>query len=370
GMRPNAKVPIRNDTDIPEWHLGGGKMPYNGSAGEGEWIGYLPFDNLPHTINPSQGYLVSANQVIAGPDYPNVSVVNMAGAADGYRARRLNYLLTTHNQITIEDMKNFQLDVYSVRAGNFTPYLLSALDSLSSKTSLQQATYEELQTWDFVMDKDDVAPTIFNIWFEAYHSATFQDEIDKYKLTRSPSWAVLEKLTKENETSKWFNNLTTSTTETRDDIIILAFVNAINALESYFGTDISTWKWGKIHQYSFSHFSGISALSAGPYPGDGTGVTVSPSHTNNFVDGEVRRDSARSGASERIIIDFSNFNNSLSVIPSGQRGISSSKHYTDQMEQLFLDGEYHEQYYYADTPAKFQEWTQIESTIIFKSGGQ
>ncbi|MFX0183797.1 MAG: penicillin acylase family protein, partial [Candidatus Hodarchaeota archaeon] len=25
GMRPNAKVPIRNDTDIPEWHLGGGK---------------------------------------------------------------------------------------------------------------------------------------------------------------------------------------------------------------------------------------------------------------------------------------------------------------------------------------------------------
>lgn len=369
GMRPNAKVPIRNDTGIPEWHLGGGKMPYNGSAGEGEWIGYLPFEDLPHTINPSQGYLVSANQVIAGPDYPNVSVINMAGAADGYRARRLNYLLATHNQITIEDMKNFQLDVYSVRAGNFTPYLLSALDSLSSKTSLQQATYDELKAWDFVMDKDEVAPTIFNIWFEAYHSATFQDEIDKYNLTRSPSWAVLEKLTKENENSKWFNNITTSTTETRDDVIVLAFVNAINALESYFGTDISTWKWSKIHQYSFSHFSGINALSVGPYPGDGTGVTVSPSRTTNFVDGEIQRDSARSGASERIIIDFSNFNYSLSVIPSGQRGISSSKHYTDQLEQLFLNGEYHKQYYNADTPAKFQAWTQIESTIIFKSGG-
>ncbi|MFX0152204.1 MAG: penicillin acylase family protein, partial [Candidatus Hodarchaeota archaeon] len=369
GMRPTAKVPIRNDTGIPEWHLGGGKMPYNGSAGEGEWIGYLPFENLPHSINPAQGYLVSANQVIAGPDYPNVSVINMAGTDEGYRARRLNYLLTTNNQITVEDMINFQLDVYSVRAGNFTPYFLSALDSISFRTSLQHAAIQELQDWDFIMDKDEVAPTIFNIWFEAYHTATFQDEMDHYGLTRYPSWAVLEKLTKEDGNSKWFDNITTSITETRDEIIVLAFRNAINALERYFGTNISDWKWGDIHQYSFTHFSGIDALSKGPFPGDGTGVTVSPSGTINYVNGEVRSKSAGGGASERILIDFSNFNHSLSVIPSGQRGISTSRHYTDQLEQLFLVGEYHKQYYNADTPVKFRVWTQIESTIIFKSGG-
>ena len=69
----------------------------------------------------------------------------------------------------------------------------------------------------------------------------------------------------------------------------------------------------------------------------------------------------------RLIIDFSNLNNTLSVIPSGQRGISFSKHYTDQLE-LFLNGEYHVQYFAADTVEEFkEEW--IESTIHFKVGG-
>ncbi len=370
GIRPNAKVPIRNDTGIPEWHLGGGKMPYNGSAGEGEWIGYIDYNDLPHEINPKQGYLVSANQVIAGPDYPNVSVINMAGTDDGYRARRLNYLLASHNQITIEDIKSFQNDVYSVRAGNFTPFLLDAMDSISSLSSIQLAIKETLQDWSFIMDKDEVAPTIFNIWAEVFRYLTFNDEMNAYNFSYEPSWAVLEKLTRENENSKWFNDINTENVETRDEIILSALSLTLEALKRYFETDdISQWTWGSIHQYSFDHFSQMSALSAGPFPGDGTGYTVSPSGTNHFNGSHIRKSFARSGASERIIIDFSNFNNSFSVIPSGQRGVSTSKHYSDQLEILFLNGDYHQQYFNADTPYKIQRWAKIESMIYFKAGG-
>jgi penicillin amidase len=368
GIRSNAKVPIRNDTGIPSWHTGGGSMLYNGSAGQGEWIGYLPFEDLPHTENPYQGYLCSANQVIAGPDYQNISIINQ-GAADGYRARRLNDLLTSDDDITMDDMKDFQLDVYSVRAGNFTPFFLSVLESLPSPTSLQQVVTAELSAWDFIMDKDEVAPTIFNIWIEAYQYGTFQDEIDTYDLPRTPSWAVLEKLTKENETSKWFNNVTSSSTETRDDIILQALIAALDALERYFGTDnISEWKWGTIHQLYFGHISGLLPFDAGPFPGNGSGLTVNPSNTRNFDDGDVRRHSARGGASERMIIDFSNFSNSLSVLPSGQRGISTSKHYSDQLEQLFLKGEYHYTHFDLDTPEKLENGIKIESRIIFRKG--
>ena len=55
---------------------------------------------------------------------------------------------------------------------------------------------------------------------------------------------------------------------------------------------------------------------------------------------------ARSGASERLIVDFSDLGNSLSVIPSGQRGVPKSKHYSDQLEELFLQGKYHRHYFY------------------------
>ncbi len=370
GIRPNAKVPIRNDTGIPSWNPGGGAMMYNGSAGQGEWIGYLPFEELPHAENPSQGYLCSANQIIAGPDYPNIAIINQAGTAMGYRARRLNNLLASDDSITIDDMKAFQLDVYSVRAGNFTPYFLNVLDSLSSLTPLQQSVYDQLSSWDFVMDKDEVAPTIFNIWFEAYDTATFGDEIEKYNLSQSPSWAVLEKFTRENETSKWFDNGTTLNIETRDDIILQAFHIALNALVEYFETeDITEWIWGEIHQLFFWHISGLLPFNAGPFPGDGTGVTLNPSGTDNLVGGIIKRRSARGGASERMIIDFANFSNSLSVLPSGQRGISTSKHYTDQLEQLFLNGEYHYTHFDLDTPEKILSRIEVESTIIFKPGG-
>ncbi len=370
GIRPNAKVPIRNDTGIPSWNPGGGSMMYNGSAGHGEWIGYLPFEELPHAENPSQGYLCSANQIIAGPDYPNIEIVNQAGTAMGYRARRLNNLLASDDHITMEDMKDFQLDVYSVRAGNFTPHFLDVLESIPSPTPLQQSVLDELSSWDFIMDKDEVAPTIFNIWFEAYHSATFDDEILEYDLPRSPSWAVLEKFTRENATSKWFDNISTLTIESRDDIILQAFDTALDALERYFETDdISKWTWGTIHQLLFWHISGLLPFDAGPFPGDGTGVTLNPSGTDNFNNGNVRRQSAMGGASERMIIDFANFSNSLSVLPSGQRGISTSKHYTDQLEKLFLNGEYHYTHFDLDTPEKIVTGIKIESRIVFNPGG-
>jgi penicillin amidase len=366
GIRPNAKVPLRNDTNLPAWNPGGGAMMYNGSAGEGEWIGYLPFEDLPHCENPSQGYLCSANQVIAGPNYPNIEKINQAGTADGYRARRLNYLLSSDDDITMEDMQDFQTDVYSVRAGNFTPYFLSVLNSIPSPSALQQAVSTELTSWDFIMDKDEISPTIFNIWFEAYEVATFQDEFSEHGLSRFPSWAVLEKLTKENATSNWFNNISTPAVETRDDIILQSLNTALDALVRFFGTeDISEWIWGDIHQLFFWHISGLLPFNAGPFPGDGTGVTVNPSGTRNFVNGNVRKDSARGGASERMIIDFSNFSNSLFVLPSGQRGISTSKHYTDQLEELFLKNKYHYTHFDLDTPEKLLAGIKVESQLIF-----
>jgi acyl-homoserine lactone acylase PvdQ len=69
-----------------------------------------------------------------------------------------------------------------------------------------------------------------------------------------------------------------------------------------------------------------------------------------------------------MIIDLSNMSNSISIIPSGQRGISNSKHYTDLLE-MYLKYEYHSQYFGVITPADFQLMDYHESKITFKPGG-
>ncbi len=369
GIRPNAKIPIRNDSDIPSWHTGGGSMPYNGSKGEGNWTGYVPFEDRPFCINPEQGYLCSANQYIAGPDYENVSTINSGGAM-GYRARRINDVLASKNQITLDDMINLTLDVYDVRAAIFTPYLLDAMDNhLPSKTALQQAVYTELDNWDYNMDKDEAAPTILSIWFEAYWDGTFGDEMDFYNCPMTPSPTQLENYTRNDPTSKWFDDITTLEVENSTGIMLDALDIALDALVEFYGNEtISEWLWGSIHRLGFFHLAGISSLSAGPYPGSGSGITVTPAHTTNLVNGEVVAGTAGGGSSERFIVDFSDLNNSVSVIPSGQRGISTSKHYIDQLEELFLQGKYHRQYFDATTAIEYTTKNYpVESTIEFKA---
>ncbi len=62
-----------------------------------------------------------------------------------------------------------------------------------------------------------------------------------------------------------------------------------------------------------------------------------------------------------MIIDFSDLQNSISVIPSGQRAIAHSKHYSDQLE-LFIEGKYHKQYFYGT--ANDYPQSHIESQIM------
>ncbi len=368
GIRPTGKVPIRDDSNIPSWHFGNGTMPYNGSEGNGEWIGYIPFEFLPVSENPEQNFLVSANQISAGSEY-QYHLQHPLDVNPGYRARRINEMIASGDNFEVEDMINIQLDVYSVKAGNFTPYLLDVVDSISNKDTLQQNVFDLLSDWDYIMDKERSAPTIYYLWLEIFFEETFIDEMVDLGSPRFPRHAVLELLTKTNETSMWFDDIDTPETETRDDIILRAFNLAIQGLEAFFDTeDISQWEWGQINTKYIPHITGLSALAYGPVGVNGTEDTVNPVYSKTvWRNNEVGISLGSGGASERMIIDFNDLNKSLSIIPSGQRGISSSEHYVDQLE-MYLRGEYHVQYFAAESIEEFREaW--IESTIIFEAGG-
>ena len=368
GIRPTGKVPIRDDTNIPSWHFGNGSLPYNGSAGNGEWSGYVPFEFLPNSENPYQDFLVSANQISAGNDYP-YHLQHPLDIDNGYRARRINELIASGNDLSIEDMKSIQLDVFSVKAANFTPYLIDVIDSISGKTDLQQSVLEILNEWNFNMYKEESAPAIFNVWLEIFREETFGDEMENLGCPRTPYHDVLEFLTKTNESSIWFDKIETPHVELRDEIILRSLNMALNGLEEYFDSDDpSQWKWGEINTIYIDHLTGLAALSYGPVSVDGTEDTVNVIWSRSIWTAEkVTKSLGTGSASERMIVDFNNLDNSLSIIPSGQRAVSNSIHYIDQLE-IYLRGEYHVQYFSADTVEKFQEkW--IESRIYFKVGG-
>jgi penicillin amidase len=63
GYQTPGNIPIRS-----EGH--DGMLPVPGWTGEYEWQGYIPFDELPFVYNPPEGFIVTANNAVVGPEYP------------------------------------------------------------------------------------------------------------------------------------------------------------------------------------------------------------------------------------------------------------------------------------------------------------
>ncbi len=367
-IRPTGKVPIRDDTGLSHPGLGNGTFPYNGSAGEGAWIGWVPFEDLPESINPDQHYLTSANQIVAGPDYLASNSLQ-TDYSQGYRARRINTLLRSQDHFTIADMKSIQLDTYSTKAGNLTSFLFDSLNSANDLSTLEQTVLEMMEDWNFQMDQTKGEPTVFQLWIEMLKGSIFADEFAAWGMEDYLGYvadAHIEYLLRTGD-EPWFDNISTPAVENSSIILRDTFGNAVDELAAYFdNTDPTTWIWGDLHQNYFAHLTNIPALGLGPYPANGTGDTVNPSRSRIWRNGELQVSINGGGASERWVCDMGAFDQSVSVVPSGQRGVPGSEHYADQLA-LFLAGEYHLNYFTIVDPEDFAEEI-IESTIYFIGG--
>ncbi|MHA2370969.1 MAG: penicillin acylase family protein, partial [Candidatus Hodarchaeales archaeon] len=340
-MRPVGKYPIR-DTRAGYW----GRIPYNGSANENPWLGYIPYEELPTVTNPTQGFLSSTNQKTAGPDYPY-----FLGSffAPGYRARRITDLLESleNQSATADDLKRFQGDNVDTAAIAFLPTLLS-VNSTDNRT---QDALDILAAWNGTMLKELVAPTIWRVWMDKFIELTFHDEYEAVGASeiQYPQWNTVERFVVYNDSVDWFDNTTTTNVnETIDDIAAAALNATLASLESLFGTTIADWQWGDYHKMRIDHPLGsiLSVYNRGPYPWDGSGNTL------NAAGGRI----VKGGPSERIVYDLARLANgsafaAYSVLPGGQSGNTTSSHYDDQLE-LFRAYEYHPAWFY-DQPEEF-----------------
>ncbi|MHA2298984.1 MAG: penicillin acylase family protein [Candidatus Hodarchaeales archaeon] len=360
---------------IKRSYFGEGRFVQNGSDPDLDktWE-YIPYNELPVAVEyegqpGNQGYLASANQKSAGPDY---QYYISSTQSEPYRGRSINRLLSEapDGTIDVDFMKDAQCGggelnggILDIRAESFTPFIVDAVEqSVEATTGIYADALTVLSDWQesndrFLMKQELVGPTLYYEtmnWFDRY---TWEDEWTEAGVAAGwPQDNMLEYLVREVPESIWFDNVsTTGVTETRDDILVLAFLKAVDILEGEFGSTVTEWLWGEYHQMDFRHMSGIlTALDGGRYPHDGSGYTLLAAGGR----------SVRGGPSERMIVDFSNKSNSWSVIPTGASGIPTSPHYDDQIA-LWLGKEYHPMFVTHNTVESFPS-NYIEVIVILK----
>jgi penicillin amidase len=358
---PNLNFLYADTSDNIAYHATGahpirapglGPSLHNGSAGTEDWQGFIPFSSLPNITNPASGYIVSANNKPVNPSYPYYLGFNFAPA---HRANRITQLVNTTSPLSLADMATIQQDVLSLHALAIKDIVASVVlaQVTASSHPVTHAAATALQGWNGEMTADSVAATIWASFSQQFLNHTFYDEYSQAGVPTGPYPAitVLENFTQINY-GRWFNNTLQAGTQTRDDIIFSSFVTTKNELVANLGTDVTNWQYNRVHALWMLHpMASTFPYMSGPiHPLEGSTYTVN--HAPGFL--------VDFGASYRVLLDFQDFDNSLSVIAGGQRLNVYSTHYLDQLN-LWLLGDYHPLLF----PSSISEMTDFVSNVHF-----
>ncbi len=319
---------------------GQGRVPLDGASGDHDWTEMIPVAEMPLTVNPAEGFVASANGRPTPVGYPHY----LGWMWDpSYRKRRINEMLHSARDLTVEKMKAIHYDHYDKAAERFVPVWVDIVKTAGMNDAFTERVVDSLAEWDFVADVDAVQPVIWLRWLDHYRQAVWDDEWDHWGLeNRGGSWGftginrrepileVLEFITREHPDSIWFDDRTTPERERRDDIIVKSLATAVSSLKADFGDDLEAYAWGNTNVLKIRSSTRLPHLSRTGGPVPGTPFTPNPGGGVGSVTG---------GASWRMIVDFGATDASVGVYPGGQSGAPNSPHYADLMP-LWEKGDY------------------------------
>ena len=331
GYQMPGKTPIRKKGD--------GRYPVPGWNNQYDWQGYIDFEELPHSFNPQQGYIITANNAVVDESYPYIITKDWVR---GYRAKRINEIISnTKSPLSLADIELIQADNLDLNARDLMPII----QSMTFDNPVIENARQLLLNWDFKLEIKSPESAIFETFWKKLLTLTFNDELPSdYRPDGSDRWYAVVKNLAAQPNNLWWDNRNTPELEDRDEIFKLAFVEAVDELENSFGSNIEKWNWGKLHQINFRNVtlgkSGVFLIeklfNRGTYQAAGDGETVNANRWKaNQSSFEVTHI-----PSFRMILDLAKFENSQAIHSTGQSGHAFNNHYTDMIEP-WRNVEYH-----------------------------
>jgi penicillin amidase len=339
---------------------GNGSIIRDGATDEYDWKGYVPFDQLPSIYNPAIGFISSANNRTVTEGYPYYISSDFELP---YRINRIRQMLSEKGTFNIEDFKRMILDQHSDYAALLTPLILKLKDRKSELTDAEAEALNTLSGWDYDMNASLVAPTIFEFFRISFMKNLLADELGDlyntiyYKAGEYYIYRILK-----TGPDEWVDNINTPKKETLDDIVLTSFKDCISSVSQLHGKTQDRWKWGDIHKITIEHPLGsvrildrIFSLNSHTYSIGGSFHTVSPySYGEGFK--------VNHGASERHIFNTANWDDSYTIIPTGESGIPSGEFYLSQTK-AYLDGKF-----YKDAFSEDAVKAAAKYKLVLKSG--
>jgi penicillin G amidase len=310
-------VPIRKSGD--------GSLPYDGATDAGEWMGYIPLDELPHVFDPPAGFIVTANQRIVGRDYPFHLTHEWPAP---YRARRIHDLIKAKQKLTASDFRAIQGDTYSIPGHLFarevveTSARAAAGATANTGDDKWRETLRLLGEWDGHVAASSRPAALAATMRSAFSRRIFEAALGA-DLAKEYDWSnddtLIDRIITERPRAwlpKQFKDYA--------ELLRACHTEARQTLTERLGADEAQWTWGRFTEARFPHPLASAPLIGQrflipPFPQNGSGGNIITVNVGRHV-------------SMRLIADPKDWDKTQQGIALGQSGDPSNAHWKDQLD--------------------------------------
>ena len=310
-----GRLPIRRSGD--------GSRPYRGATDEGDWTGFVPFESLPHLVDPPSGRIVTANNRLVGADYPYVVT---RGGIGPWRAAAIFRALESREGWTADDMVRLQGERLSLPHLDLARALVDAAGRHRGDAPWDEIA-REMTGWDGRMQADSRPAALAMATFRALGDRVIGPRVNRVasaESLRRRSVAV-HRLIRERPPA-----FIPAGDEAWDGVLRGAWDSAVADLARTLGPDRARWSWGAMNRMAVHHpLSRVVprlALLLDPPVADMGGSSTSPNVLYISPSGAIE------GPSMRFVADLADPDGIRLVNFMGQSGHPASPHYGDQFQ--------------------------------------
>ena len=367
GYHAIGPIPVRGDMENPAPLS---PVPIDTAAPDAashEWVGYIPFDQLPQAFDPPDGILVTANARVTPEGYRYPITLNWMSP---YRTERIYKLLEGNPGKLLEsgpgqipalpqplgpaDMLAIQTDVFSEVDQVIAQRLAYAIDHttgpLKDDKNLHQAA-DLLRDWNGEVDANAAAPAIVDSARAAFWAMLLIPKLAPQVATQLANGADLSKNTSlpadvASTANLWRQYIWGESDTVAEKLItdtparwlpagypnwqdFLAAVVKRGLVDAHAPRDLRTWRYGEAYPIDLEH--PIFALSPvlESLAGRPTGTGRQPQSGDRTT---IRQVDFSFGPSERFTTDLSDPDRTTLNLVLGESGNPASPWYMDQFD--------------------------------------